>query len=98
MNLVIPLVIFVAAIAGVLTNAFIIEYNRDDWKKMLKRALFIGLALSIFLGLLNYFSMVKTIGINLIILFMVIFTIAFWSVYISFKMDKPKKMLQVLFL
>ncbi|MCK5024713.1 MAG: hypothetical protein KAR56_03765, partial [Thermoplasmata archaeon] len=93
MNLIIPLIVLIAALAGQVINLLIIERDRNDWKIVLKRAILIGLAISIGIGLLNYFSMVKTIGINLFIVFMVVFTIAFWSVYISFKMEISKKML-----
>ena len=93
MNFVIPLIILIAALAGQVVNLFIIEHNRDNWKDVLKKAVYIALALAIVLGLINYFSMVKTIGINLLILFLVMFTIGFWSVYISFNMEKSKKML-----
>ena len=93
MNLVIPFIVLIAALAGQIMNLFIIEHDRNDWKNVLKRAIYIALAMSIGLGIINYFSMVKTIGINLFILFMVIFTLAFWFVYISFKMEKSKKML-----
>ena len=93
MNLIIPFIILIAAVAGQVMNLFIIEHDRNDWKAALKRAIYIALIMSIALGFLNYFSMVKTIGINLFILFMVIFTIAFWLVYISFNMEKSKRML-----
>jgi len=93
MNFIIPLIILIAALAGQVVNLFIIEHNRDDWKNVLKRAVYIALGLAIVLGAINYFSMVKTIGINLLILFMVMFTIGFWSVYISFQMEKSKKMI-----
>ncbi len=93
MNLIIPLIVLIAALAGQVMNLFIIEHDRNDWKNALKRAIYIALIMSIALGIINYFLMVKTIGINLIILFMVIFTIGFWFVYISFNMEKSKKML-----
>jgi len=98
MNLVIPLIILISAIARIVTNSFIIKHDRTDWKDVLKKAIAIGLVMGVFLGFLNYFSMVKTISINIIILFMVIFTIAFWSVYILSKFNDFNKSNKLFFL
>ena len=81
MNIVIPLVVFVSAMAGTLANSIILNRKDIDWKELLKHTLYIALALGIGLGLLNYFYMVKTIPVVLFMLFMVVFTIGFWTAY-----------------
>ena len=57
MNFVIPLIVLVAALAGQVINLLIIEHNRTDWKDVLKKAVYIALAMAIVLGIMNYFSM-----------------------------------------
>ena len=88
MNLIIPLIAAVAGIIGILVNAFIIEHDRDDWKDVIRIALLLGLVIGVSIGILNYFIMVKVIGINLIIAFTFFFTISFWAGYALYNSKK----------
>ncbi|MCK5039055.1 MAG: magnesium transporter [Thermoplasmata archaeon] len=88
MNLIIPIIAAVAGIIGILVNAFIIEHGRDDWKDVIRIALLLGLVIGVSIGILNYFIMVKVIGINLIIAFTFFFTISFWAGYALYNSKK----------
>ncbi len=88
MSLIIPILAAIAAVAGILTNAFIIESDRSDWNEVLKKVMIIGLVIGIAFGVLNYFIMIKTYAINLVFVFTFLFIIGFWISYGLFSSKK----------
>lgn len=85
MSLLIPLIMVLASILGFLLNAYILDNKRDDWKQILKILLVLAIAGAVVFGILNYFMMIKVIGIYLVILFMSFFTLSFWTGYVIFR-------------
>ncbi len=88
MNLIIPLITALAGMFGIIVNALIIEHGRDDWMKVIRTALLTGLGILIAISAINYFVMVKEIGINLIIAFTFFFAIFFWAGYALYNSRK----------
>jgi hypothetical protein len=88
MSFIIPITIVIAGVPGFLLNAFILDRERDDWKQLLKILLVLSIAALVVFGIFNYFWMIKVIGIYLIILFLLIFTLSFWAGYVIFKSKK----------
>jgi len=100
MSFIIPIIIVIAAVPGFLLNAFILDRERDDWKQLLKILLVLSITALVVFSVLNYFWMVKVIGIYLVMLFMLFFTLSFWAGYVIFKSKKiiPGVLLAIVFI